>query len=86
MALAGLAAPTAAPYVVDGLHRLPLREVAGGAHDPKDLWPQCLVAGLVQLAGVFAACSTPVVLGVVGLVAGAALLPARPMTLAAEQR
>lgn len=27
------------PYYVNDLHRLPLAEVAGGAHDPKDLWP-----------------------------------------------
>jgi heme/copper-type cytochrome/quinol oxidase subunit 3 len=27
------------PYLVNDLHRLPLAEVAGGGHDPKDLWP-----------------------------------------------
>jgi hypothetical protein len=27
------------PYYVNDLDRLPLREVASGGHDPKDLWP-----------------------------------------------
>jgi hypothetical protein len=27
------------PYLVNDLHTLPLGEVAGGGHDPKDLWP-----------------------------------------------
>ena len=27
------------PYFVNGLHHLPLVEVASGAHDPKDMWP-----------------------------------------------
>lgn len=28
------------PYYVNDLDVLPLAEVAGGAHDPKELWPQ----------------------------------------------
>lgn len=27
------------PYLVNDLHLLPLAEVAGGGHDPKNLWP-----------------------------------------------
>ncbi len=27
------------PYYVNGLDRYPLEDVAGGYHDPKDLWP-----------------------------------------------
>ena len=27
------------PYYVNDLDQLPLKEVASGAHDPKDLWP-----------------------------------------------
>ena len=44
------------PYVVNDLHRLPLAEVASGAHDPKELWPHgawqapVAVAGLLGLA------------------------------------
>ncbi len=28
------------PFLVNGSDRVPLAEVAGGAHDPKDLWPR----------------------------------------------
>jgi hypothetical protein len=28
------------PYYVNDLDRLPLAEVAGGRHDPKELWPE----------------------------------------------
>jgi len=55
------------PYAVNDLHRLPLAEVASGAHDPKDMWPQgsSAVPGLMQLAGLFAVTLGPlVVLGV----------------------
>lgn len=38
MALSWVAA-VLVPYYVNDLHRLPLSEVASGAHDPKDLWP-----------------------------------------------
>ncbi|MGY1730123.1 hypothetical protein ACI798_01285 [Geodermatophilus sp. SYSU D01045] len=27
------------PFVANSLHHLPLAEVAGGSHDPEDLWP-----------------------------------------------
>ena len=49
------------PYYVNGLHRLPLAEVASGAHDPKDLWPQSAWAVPVQLAGLFALAFGPLV-------------------------
>ncbi len=49
------------PYSVNDLHRLPLSEVAGGAHDPKDLWPQSAWAVPVQLAGLFALAFGPLV-------------------------
>ena len=41
------------PFYANGLHHLPLDEVAGGAHDPKDLWP---VAGGSAFAGLFRLC------------------------------
>ena len=47
------------PYFANGLHRLPLAEVAGGAHDPKDLWPQNGWAGPVQLAGLLSLLVVP---------------------------
>ena len=50
------------PYLVDELHRFPLAEVAGGAHDPKDLWPQGPLAGPVQLVGLAAVLLAPLVL------------------------
>lgn len=37
------------PYWVNDLHRLPLAEVAGGAHDPKDLWPSAADGPLALL-------------------------------------
>ena len=33
------------PYYVNGLNAVPLDQVAGGAHDPKDLWPVTTVIG-----------------------------------------
>jgi hypothetical protein len=56
------------PYFVNGLYRLPLDEVASGAHDPKDLWPNntwlAFVFGLGQLGlltcGPFVAMGAPV--------------------------
>ena len=42
------------PYFVNGLDRLPLEEVASGAHHPEDLWPQNVWAGPVGVAGLFA--------------------------------
>jgi hypothetical protein len=68
------------PYYVNGLHELPLAEVASGRHDPKDLWPQGFVGGLVQLGGFFGLALTPIglvfvggtsaALGIAGLVTG----------------
>ena len=57
------------PYYVNGLHRLPLAEVASGRHDPKDLWPSsgqgC--GGLLDAAGLLSLAWTP--LALVALVA-----------------
>ena len=36
----GYGAGVLVPYFADDLHTLPLREVAGGAHDPGHLWPR----------------------------------------------
>ncbi|QTE28100.1 hypothetical protein [Pengzhenrongella sicca] len=49
------------PYYVNGLHHLPLTEVASGAHDPKDLWPQAAWSGLTQLAGLIGLALLPIV-------------------------
>ena len=54
------------PYYVNDLDALPLAEVAGGGHDPKDLWPQGTVGGLVQLAGYLSLVWTPIGLLAVG--------------------
>lgn len=51
---AGFACFIVLPYYVNGLHHLPLAEVAGGGHDPKDLWPMAsgsAWAGWFQLGG-----------------------------------
>jgi hypothetical protein len=47
------------PYYVNDLHRLPLAEVASGAHDPKDLWPTGPVGGLAQIGGFFSLAFLP---------------------------
>lgn len=57
------------PYFVNGLHQLPLSEVASGAHDPKDLWPQEPLSGWISLVGVLAVGTTPLLLLCLGLVA-----------------
>jgi hypothetical protein len=54
------------PYYVNGLHELPLAEVASGRHDPKDLWPQGFVGGLIQLGGFLGLALTPLGLVFVG--------------------
>ena len=59
------------PYYVNGLHHLPLEEVASGRHDPKDLWPQGFVGGLAQLAGFFSLILTPLTLAFIGLASAA---------------
>ena len=65
------------PYYVNDLDSLPLAEVAGGRHDPKDVWPEGPVGGLVQLGGYLSLALTP--LGLVAALGGAlyALLPWR---------
>jgi hypothetical protein len=60
------------PYYVNGLHLLPLEEVASGRHDPKDLWPQGFVGGLAQLAGFLSLALTPLALTFIGLGSAAA--------------
>ena len=56
------------PYFVNDLHRLPSAQLAGGAHDPMDLWPQDGWAGPVAVAGLLGVSLGPLVLlGVVGL-------------------
>jgi ABC-type Fe3+ transport system permease subunit len=56
------------PYFVNGLDRLPLEEVASGAHDPEDLWPQDMWAGPVGMAGLFSVAFGLIVsLGAVGV-------------------
>ncbi len=57
------------PYYVNDLHRLPLAEVASGAHDPKDLWPGGALGGLPQAAGSFSLALLPFA-AVVGICAG----------------
>lgn len=39
------------PDFVKGLHHLPPSDVAGGAHDPQDLWPRNAWGAAVRLAG-----------------------------------
>lgn len=55
------------PYYVNGLDAVTLGELTSGAHDPKDLWPQGTVGGLMQLAGVLGPGLTPMAL--IGLAA-----------------
>jgi hypothetical protein len=47
------------PYYVNDLDALPLSEVASGRHDPKELWPQGPIGGLVQLFGLLSLALTP---------------------------
>jgi hypothetical protein len=58
------------PYYVNDLDALPLAEVASGAHDPKDLWPQGSVGDLVQVAGFLSLSLAPMGLLAVGGLAG----------------
>ncbi|WP_346622416.1 hypothetical protein [Blastococcus montanus] len=60
------------PYYVNDLDALPLAEVASGAHDPKDLWPQGTLGGLAQLGGLLSLSLTPIVLLAVGGISAAA--------------
>ncbi|MGY1844042.1 hypothetical protein [Modestobacter sp. SYSU DS0875] len=69
LALAPWLAGVLVPYYVNDLDALPLSELTSGAHDPKDLWPQGPVGGLVQLGGLFSFILTPV--GLVAVLIGA---------------
>lgn len=62
------------PYYVNDLDALPLAEVAGGAHDPKDLWPRGAAAGWVQLAAFLAIGLTPLTALVGAALSGVVLL------------
>ncbi len=69
------------PYYVNGLHRLPLAEVASGRHDPKLLWPSYTgCGGLVDLLGVLGLATAPMGL-LAGVVVGA-LVPVRAVASA----
>lgn len=81
VASVALAASVVVPYVVNDLHRLPLAEVASGAHDPKDMWPQGAAGGLLQLAGLLA-----VVLVLPAAALGAALSGAVVLRYARQPR
>lgn len=51
------------PYFADDLHRVPLADVAVGAHDPQDLWPRDdRVGRVVGFAGLLAVGVGPLVL------------------------
>ena len=51
------------PYYLNDLDRFPLAEVAGGMHDPKDLWPfdQGVGGGLLMIGGYFSLIISPIV-------------------------
>lgn len=66
------------PYYVNDLDAVPLAEVAGGAHDPKDLWPEGTVGGLAQLAGLLSLSLTPIGLVTVLVAALHGLFRRRP--------
>ena len=60
------------PYHVNDLDRFSPADVAGGAHDPKDLWPTTIpyVGGWLHLGGVVSMLVAPMTLLVVALVCG----------------
>lgn len=62
LAVAPYLAGVLVPYYVNDLDELPLAEVAGGGHDPKDLWPQGFIGGWVQAGGFFSLGLTPILL------------------------
>ena len=67
-----------APYLVNGLHDLPLGEVAGGAHDPEDLWPRGTPWGAVTAAVALLTLMTgPLVVAAAGAWAAAGLVVRR---------
>ena len=68
--VAAYAAGVLLPYYVNDLHELPLEEVAGGAHDPKDLWPSGTWWGpWLRLAGILVGGVAPAALFLTGLAA-----------------
>lgn len=73
------------PYYVNDLDALPLAEVASGAHDPKDLWPQGTVGGFAQLGGHLSLALTPMVLVAIGGISAVAVVQ-EWHTLPAERR
>ncbi|WP_222193353.1 hypothetical protein [Modestobacter italicus] len=68
LAMAPYLAGVLVPYYVNDLDALPLAELTSGAHDPKDLWPQGPLSGLVQLGGLLSLALTP--MGLVAVLAG----------------
>ncbi|MGY1687008.1 hypothetical protein ACI8AV_19790 [Geodermatophilus sp. SYSU D00804] len=76
------------PYVANGLHHLPLAEVASGSHDPKDLWPATIphLGGWLRLAAVLSIALAPLTLVFVlvacGFSVGRTLRPAPRTALA----
>jgi hypothetical protein len=72
------------PYYVNGLHRLPLAEVASGRYDPKHLWPSGLGGGPLQLMGFLSLAVSPAgvaftaALAVIGAVWAVFARPLRP--------
>ncbi len=62
------------PYYVNNLDALPLAEVASGAHDPKDLWPQGAAGATVQLSAFLAIALTPLTAFVGAAMSGTLLL------------
>lgn len=62
------------PYYVNDLDRFPIADVAGGAHDPKDLWPQGPANGLTQIAGLLSLLLVPLLLVTSGVGSGFLLL------------
>ena len=72
------------PYYVNDLHRLPLAEVASGAHDPKDLWPYApevvLPFALVRLVGLYVVALAPGA-AVISVLGGVLVLAAKWRTL-----
>ncbi|MCZ2837203.1 hypothetical protein [Modestobacter sp. VKM Ac-2985] len=78
LAVAPYLAGVLVPYYVNDLDAVPLAEVAGGAHDPKDLWPHGTAGGLVQLAGLLSLSLTPIGLVAVLVAALNGLFRRRP--------
>lgn len=76
------------PYYVNDLHQFPLQDVAGGYHDPKDLWPYDSGGpawALVRLGAFFAVMLGGVVAAMSAL-AGSVVLVASRRSAGAGQR